>query len=182
MKIIKGFSFLCLAVFAGSLVHAEIYKWTDSSGSVHYSDTPQPGAQRMELPGIQSFSPPDPGAQTQDPASDSQTLGDINAVKGYKTLTIVQPADQATIRNNQGYVLVNVDIDPALKTGDSLQIVFDGNPFGKPQTNQSFAFSNVDRGTHSIAAQVLDKNGHMILTSQAIQFFMQRPRVNMGGV
>lgn len=180
MKTLKGFCCLSLLLSVGGGVYADIYKWIDSSGGVHYSDTPQPGAQRMEIPGVQTFTPPTPASNITGSDSNSQTVAD--AGKGYTSLSIQQPADQATIRNNQGYLLVNVDIEPALRDGDLLQIIFDGNPFGKPQTNQSFAFSSINRGAHTIAVQVLDPKGNMILTSKPVEFFMQRPRVNMGGV
>jgi hypothetical protein len=176
MKVLKGFCFLNL-LFVINLVYADIYKWVDSSGGVHYSDTPEQGAQRIELPGIQSFSPADPANSKSD---ENQTVEGLNAEKYYKSLSIVQPTDQATIRNNQGSVLVNADIEPALKPENLLQIIFDGNPWGKPQPNLSFGFNNINRGTHTIAVQVLDKNGNMLLTSKPVQFFMQRPRVNMG--
>ena len=178
MKTRKGFGFLSLMLFAGMPAHAEIYKWIDSSGGVHYSDIPHQGAELMVIPGIQSFTPPP--AETK--PDESQTVGSAEAAKVYKSLAIVQPANQATIRNNQGYVLINVAIEPALQDGDLLQIIFDGNPFGKPQANLSFALSNINRGTHTLAVQVLDKHGNVILKSKPIKFFMHRPRVNMGGV
>ena len=179
MKTLKGFGFLSLMLFAAMPAHAEIYKWVDASGGVHYSDIPHPGAQRMVIPGVQSFTPPAPVETKTD---ESQTVGSAEAAKAYKSLAIVQPADQATIRNNQGYVLINVAIEPPLQDGDLLQIIFDGNPFGKPQSNLSFALSNINRGTHTLSVQVLDKHGKVILKSKPIQFFMHRPRVNMGGV
>lgn len=167
------------AMLIGTLTYADIYKWVDVSGVVHYSDTPHSGAQRIENPAIETAKDPAPipkGSSTE------QTIESANAHKKYTGVAITQPSDKATIRNNQGYVLVNVEPEPALQEGDLLQIIFDGNPFGVPQTNLSFAFSNINRGTHKVAVQILDKNAQMILISKTIEFYMQRPRVNMGGV
>lgn len=37
---------------------SQIYKWTDSSGHVHFSDEPRPGAKSVDLPPPQTFSSP----------------------------------------------------------------------------------------------------------------------------
>ena len=39
---------LCVWCFP-LLVHADIYRWTDAQGKVHFSETPPPGAQRIEV-------------------------------------------------------------------------------------------------------------------------------------
>lgn len=38
-----------LAEFATTPSHAEIFQWTDSSGQVHYGDTPVSGAKKLDL-------------------------------------------------------------------------------------------------------------------------------------
>ncbi|KWR83043.1 MULTISPECIES: DUF4124 domain-containing protein [Pseudomonas] len=39
---------LCMAL-ASLLAAADIYRWTDAQGKVHFSETPPPGAQRVEV-------------------------------------------------------------------------------------------------------------------------------------
>lgn len=39
---------LCACMFP-LLANAEIYRWTDAQGKVHFSETPPPGAQRVEV-------------------------------------------------------------------------------------------------------------------------------------
>ncbi|AGI25932.1 DUF4124 domain-containing protein [Pseudomonas sp. MT3] len=39
---------LCVWCFP-LLVYADIYRWTDAQGKVHFSETPPPGAQRIEV-------------------------------------------------------------------------------------------------------------------------------------
>jgi hypothetical protein len=40
--------------------YAQIYKWTDSQGVIHFSDTPHDGAQKLNIPDAQTYSPPSP--------------------------------------------------------------------------------------------------------------------------
>lgn len=47
------------------ILHAEIYQWTDSNGSVHFSDQPHSGAKEVNLPAIQS-SPSSTGMPVQE--------------------------------------------------------------------------------------------------------------------
>lgn len=37
---------------------AQTYRWVDKDGTVHYSDRPQPGAERVALPKAQTYSAP----------------------------------------------------------------------------------------------------------------------------
>ena len=52
---------------SGVAAAAELYKWTDSKGVVHYSDTPPPkggeAPQRLRLNGTESPTKPDPAAE-----------------------------------------------------------------------------------------------------------------------
>lgn len=178
----KGFLVFCFLTGMTAL-YADIYKWTDSSGDVHFSDKPRDGAEKVMLPNVQSYSspttPPSQNASTNPrPASTSTDAGMGDDVV-YKQLNIVQPEDQQTIRNPQGYVSVILEPHPHLKKGDSLQIILDGTPLDKPKDNTLFALQNITRGSHTLAAQLIDANGKVILTSDVITIYMMPPRVGM---
>lgn len=100
---------------------AQIYKWTDSQGNVHFSDTPHPGAQVINIPEPQSFSP----QQRPAAAPRSMTPEPEKTRHAYTRIAIVQPENGATIRNNQGFVVVTVQVDPELHRGDMLQLLYD---------------------------------------------------------
>ncbi|WP_133130579.1 DUF4124 domain-containing protein [Legionella yabuuchiae] len=169
----KKIVLLAVLVLLSLPMQAQIYKWTDSSGTVHFTDKPRPGAEKVDLPAVQTFSsPPIEQASTPEPPQ----LGD--EVKNYK-IEIVEPQNQATIRNNQGYISVMLQVTPELKEDDKVQILFDGSPLGEPQANTVFALQDVNRGSHSIAAQLVGADGKVIKTSETITVFMHRPRVGM---
>ena len=151
--------------------YAQVYKWTDSQGGVHFSDHPHAGAEIIKMPDVQSYIPPsisNPSTTRQDKEGTDSTLG------SYIKVEITQPENKATIRNNQGYLVVAVQLDPELSKGDTLQMVFDGASLGDPQTSLSFELNGVYRGTHTIAVQVLNAGGGIIKSSETITFFMHR--------
>ncbi|AHE67160.1 DUF4124 domain-containing protein [Legionella oakridgensis] len=161
-------------VMAISPLHAQIYKWTDSNGNVYFSDKPHPGAEKIELPEVQTFSSPAPSSES----SAAMQQEAIEASTDY-AMTILAPKDQETIRNNQGYVAVNVQLEPSLKANDKLQIIFDGKALGKPQATTVFALQNINRGSHTIAVQLVNEQGDVLKTSPSVTIFMHRPRVGM---
>lgn len=155
---------------------AEIYKWTDSNGTVHFSDVPHSGAQQVILP-AQDTSSPAKGASPS--ANVPEKIIENQSQKIEKAVSISQPKAEETIRNNQGYIPVIVNVEPELAKEDLMQVLLDGQPIGKPQHTKLFALDNVLRGEHSIAVQLVDKDNNVITFSEAITVYMQRPRVGM---
>ena len=169
-----GFALLLMCVILPA--NATIYKWADSAGNIHFSDTPHEGAEAVDLPPPQTYSPPQAG----DKPAPNEILPPPDDVQTYNTVQIIQPQDQETIRNNQGYIPVMIRIEPELKPGDQIQLVLDGKPIGKPQHELVFSLNSIDRGSHTVAAQVLNDKGEVLITSEAITVFLFRPSVGMG--
>lgn len=169
------FGLLFLLLLNVSSVQAQIFKWTDSNGNTHFTDRPRPGAVEINLPASQTYTPSNQNGKNAPP--EAKTGGEVD--RSYRVLRITQPQDEATIRNNQGYVPVIVNIEPELKPGDKLQILYDGEPLGEPKETTVFALSDVKRGSHTISVQALDEEGNVLNTSKAITIYMHRPRVGM---
>lgn len=173
MKRFALFFFFLMITYS---VLADVYKWTDSSGEVHFSDTPRSGAEKVDLPEVQTYSsPPIPPAPVETSSTDESDQAT------YKKITIVQPQDQATIRNNEGSVAVAVQLEPGLKAGDKFQLIYDGTSLGQPQTTPVFTVKGIYRGSHTLSVQVLDSKNNVLITSQTITIFMHQSRVGMGG-
>ena len=166
----------CMLLICAS--YAQIYKWIDSQGVVHFSDRPHPGSEQIKIPDAQSYTPPvkQSGSDTENQEKKETSTSEEHK---YTKIGIVQPLNEATIRNNQGYVVVAVELEPALAQGDNLQIIFDGAPMGDPQPNLLFQLNGIYRGKHTIAVQVINSEGEVLLTSDSITIFMHRPRVGM---
>ena len=155
--------------------YAQVYKWTDSQGVIHFSDSPHDGAQKVKIPDDQIFSPPSPKQDL--PPQDEDQVGEKK--QKYTTIAIVQPLNESTIRNNDGSVSVSVQLEPSLSPGDKVQLIFDGSPLGEPQPNIHFELAGIYRGSHTITVEVVNANGGVIITSDSITIYMQRPRVGM---
>jgi len=168
------FILIILLIISGTL-NAEVYKWTDASGDVHFSDKPHPGAEKIDLPEVQMYStPPIPPSipDNKQAENDSQSV--------YKNLAIMQPQDQATIRNNEGHLSLIAQASPGLKPGDKFQLLYDGTTLGEPQIAPVFTLKDINRGSHTLVVQIINAEGKVLISSQSTTIFMHRPRVGMG--
>lgn len=156
---------------------AQIYKWTDSKGDVHFSDVPHPGAEKIEIPEAQTYAPPTPKSEMVPTPSPKKTASDEQK---YSKIEIVQPHNLETFRSSQGYIMVAVQLEPPLQKGDKLQLQFDRSPLGEPQVSPVFQLSGIYRGSHTISVQVLDASGNVLDESDSITVYMQNPRTGMG--
>ena len=90
---------------------------------------------------------------------------------GSYNVAIVQPANEETVHDNQGNVAVQVAVSPGLAPGDRIVLVLDGRPV-RQQTGTTFALSGVERGAHTLQAQVVDANGATLAASRPVTFYM----------
>jgi Domain of unknown function (DUF4124) len=158
-----------LAVASAAL--AATYRWTDAQGVVHYSDTPQPGAQEIQLPSAQTYrAPPVPAAP---PAAAASTPAAAPVV--YQTCAITQPAADSNLFAPE-VVNVSVQVIPALRPGDQLSVTLDGAtlpPSGSSGMN--FALPSPERGSHTVSALVLGADGQTLCSAPPVSFSVQRP-------
>ena len=156
-----------LLLLAPALTSAKIYKWVHPDGSVSYSDRAQePDAKPVELPPLQTFSPP---AISSEPTPSAGQAEDA----GYESVRIMSPKPDETIRDNGGTVSVQIEIKPALQSGHTVEVLLDGKSVGSG-TATSMIVSNMDRGTHSISAAVKDSEGTVLTSSAGVSFTLQR--------
>lgn len=165
---------LLLALLLGLVVAApaaEIYKRVGPDGSVTYSDQPGPGAEAIDVPPI-SIIPSRPVPQANAPAPGRSASAGSGS--GYGGFAITAPADDETIRDNTGTVHVAATLEPALKPSHRVQFLLDDQPVGEPRTVPSIALADVDRGTHTVSAAVLDSSGREIIRATPVTFHLKR--------
>lgn len=169
--------FGCLGMLKTSLTYAEVYTWTDSSGVVHFSDSPGPNAKPVQIKETPSYAPV---AASTPPAAASSTLQKPATNSPYTSVRIVEPANDVTIRNPDGYIPVKVEVQPKLGPKDGLQLFLDNQAVGQPQSTGNFTLNGVDRGSHQIKVNLVDAQGKIILSTDTITVYMMQSRVNMG--
>lgn len=149
--------------------HAAIYRSVDADGVVHFDDQATPGSKEVKLHEIQTY-------QAPKVAENEEKIEAPVSIR-YKSVTISQPADKDTVRNNDGSVVVAVNLDPELQQHHKVQIFLDGQPAGDPQTVTTFSFKDIFRGTHQLVAKVLNGAGTIVGESPPTTFTMHRPMV-----
>jgi hypothetical protein len=88
-------------------------------------------------------------------------------------LAITTPANNASVRENAGNVNIMARVDPELRIGHKIRIVLDGSPEQAGAQN-AFILPNVDRGTHTLVAEVIDDAGNVVISSPPTTFHLQR--------
>ena len=169
-ELMKRFPVLLMLLAAS--VQADVYRSVNENGEIIYSDQPTPDAQRINLPELPTYkAPPVPGF--------SSTPETAPIVSPYKSVKITAPENDATIRDNQGVVRVQVVLAPPLITrqGHKIQFSLNGEPHGIPVGTTSISFSNLDRGTYTLSASVVDANGAVLKTSDPVVFHLHRESV-----
>lgn len=156
------------------LANAAIYKSVDADGNVVFSDTPLPGGKEVILPPTPTYTP----RPLAVPAAGAGA-GTTQAPTAYTSLLIVSPADGATIRDNTGAVAVNLVVEPPMteKSGHKLVVILDGKPQESAGNSTQVTLSDVERGSHTLRASILNADGQVQFSSGAVTFHLKRESI-----
>ena len=154
--------FLAFLLIPSLGVADTMYKWVDAQGNVHYSDKPAPGATKIDVPKVHTFTPPPAAAVTDGNNNAGQNQQRQRVATSY-SIGINSPQDQETLWNVTS-VTINVSVSPALHSGDSVTITLDGASKTVNGTSASF---DVARGEHTATASI---NG----ASASVTFYVQQ--------
>ena len=148
---------LCLLLLASLPAFAGVYTYLDGDGNRVFTDRPRrANAQRLEL------APPNSATPTASAPPPSAPAAPAEPLPSYELLRITLPEPDATIRNNSGGLLVTLESTPALMEGHSYRLLLDGQVYGAPARNPVFTLDNIDRGTHQLAADIVDGEGRSV--------------------
>lgn len=170
----------CLAacVVAGSSVAGDppsgqttLYKWVDADGTTHYSDRPAPGAEEMRVSGAQTYRSPGLSAQPTKPADATKP-----AFAGYQHVDVTKPQAGESFANPGGHVDAAASVDPGLQPGHQLWFVLDGTRLSEPSPSYT-ASLDVHRGTHTVAVVILDSQGHEVIGSTPVTFYVREASI-----
>jgi len=148
----------------------DVYKWTNEEGVVIYSDSYRPDAERLRVPDDKSA-----GGGTALP-EDAGT-GAVASGGGYENFSIAQPENDGTIRSNEGTVTVGLSLSPALAAGHSIQVWVDGSKLEGELKGTQFTLNQLNRGTHTLEARIVDADGQSILSAPRISFHLRKASV-----
>jgi hypothetical protein len=144
---------------------AKVYVWRNEVGVLVFSDSPKPGAEEID---VKDKSNSMPSINTSILDITPKTLSDDFEVE------IVQPENNATVRDNTGSVYIAGRIKPLFKQGFTIELNLDGKPYDKPQPQAMFVLRNVERGEHQVKMHLRNNTGKIIASSKPITFYMHR--------
>ncbi|WP_455204981.1 DUF4124 domain-containing protein [Kaarinaea lacus] len=153
---------------------AAVYKHVDEQGNVSYSDVP---SKKDEKP----VKVEEPMTFTPDPATRSSSSSETEKKPAekpveYQSLSIISPANDAAVRSNSGDVTIQLSLAPELQRKHYIIVILDGAKVHEGSST-SVTLTNLDRGTHTISAQVQDAREKTLLASDPISFHLQRAAV-----
>lgn len=147
---------------AGVASAGPIYRQVDGDGRITFTDTPRPGAERLvQGTGNTYRAPPEqqPIAQMAEPIQ-----AQSEAFAGYVDVTVDWPVE-AAIRANDGRIRVVASTRPELQSGHRAAILLDGQAV-QQSDGLTFDLTEVDRGTHELAVQIVDGSGQVLAESR----------------
>lgn len=168
-----------LVAWTGSAFAQQIYKTVDENGNVVFTDIPPRDdevGEQIVVEQPNSFSVDEAvGDRSQwivEPDADEDADAEEPRER-YLSLAIVSPADDEAIRENAGNITIVTEPTPHLKVGHRMRLIMDGQQVQEGRQAQ-FKLENVDRGTHTIATEILDEQGRVLIRSAPSTFHMLR--------
>ena len=166
-----AFTLICLASTVA--LATTVYKWIDENGVVHYSDQPHANAQKLQVQGVQTYSA---GASSL-PAAGAAPESRPASANPYQGCVIAQPLNEQNLPNAQS-VFVRVQTDPLPRQGDRIYMVMDGQALnGGNATGMSFNVTPIERGAHTVQAQVKDSTGQVLCQTPPVTFYVHQPNL-----
>ena len=163
-----GAALCCVALAAhGSTT---LYKWVDADGVTHYSDRPEPGAQKVKIAAAQTYKGGAPPAA----ASRPQPSAPAASVSSSR-LEITNPENGAVLWNTGGRVEVGAALEPELADGHQLWFVVDGKT--QQAASGGAASLELPRGSHTLVASVTDATGKELISSAPISIVVQQTSI-----
>jgi hypothetical protein len=163
-----------ILLFSCSLTSAEVYTWINKDGGREYGDSPTTGAEKAQLPALQTIS--DKQQATSITEQKTVKLSPPEGFTGYSLLNIVSPKeDQMIVAAKGGNASIQLNIQPPLQAGHEVSLIMDGKVVDKG-AKLYFELKNIFRGSHLLQAKIKHK-GKLLISSPKRRIHVQRPSI-----
>jgi hypothetical protein len=166
----RYWALLWLALSTAS-AQAAVYTYVDANGNRVFTDQPGKGAKRVPMPERSNSAVP---ATVAPPRTSKVPVPSKVPAMRYQMLRILGPLPDTAVREEDGSLIVTLTSEPALQPNHRYRLLLDGEVAQAPGRSPVFALSNVDRGTHSLAAEIIDQDDHVIERTPAQPVHLQR--------
>lgn len=169
MKQFKLLTFIVFVLIAVTAQADQVYKMVKPDGSVVFSDEPFEGSEAVDVKPLPTFDMKPVNVQSLSKNPESTPKGPM-----YEKLVITNPANDTVVRNNEGVLSLQISIAPTLQAGHGIVIIQDGKKVEGPSQKTAFMISNVFRGSHQFAAQIVDESGKVLKSSSPVTVHMKQ--------
>ncbi len=159
-------------------VSGEVYRWIDANGNHVFSDelpaehsaVTQVQEVRIErVRTMPAFKPPRP---PQTPSHQSNPNRESYQTR-YSEFVITQPANGTAIRDNGGNITIQTRLKPGLRPGHFVVLKMNGQPIASG-SQTLFQLVHIDRGTHTIIAELTNQAGNVLKSTPPVSFTVLR--------
>ena len=162
--------FMAVLLTTTSAWATTVYKKVDEQGNIIFSDTPMDDAQTLDVPPVPTIKLD----KLRVPQSVERKDTKEKQGGSYTALTITAPQQDETFWNNAGSVNISVRATPPLQSHHRMQLLLNGEMRAGPSASDSFAFSNLFRGSYEATAQVVDNKGNILISSPPVTFHIKQ--------
>jgi len=154
-------------LFAG-----EVYRVLSADGEVTFTDSPPANttSETIDMPKINIAVAP--------PPANSKDSKDGERESAYTKSRIIQPSNNASIPPGQLEIVVQIALEPSLHTDHLVQIYVDGRKQGSPSASSTFTLTSLNRGEHSIHAEVIGPGKQRKAKTQTIKVHVKQHSSN----
>jgi hypothetical protein len=160
---------------------AAVYKVVDAEGNVTYTDqAPADGAAPMELPELSvidtNYVKEAPAAEAGADAATPAELTPRELRKMYQDFRITRPVPEETFWGTGNTVVISWGSSAALQPNMQVRVFVDDE--AQVGTEDGMLALTLDRGEHTVFADLLDGRGRKIKSTEKVTFFIKQQSVN----
>ena len=169
-----------LLAFVADPLMAQVYKIVDKDGNITYTDTPpNDGSKPIKLRPISIIEAPvyekAPVADKGGVTAEEEEEKPLRYLRGqYRDFAISSPRPEETIQNPENAIVINWRVASALLPGMYANVFVDGAQQGKT-SDRVVRVNGLDRGEHTVSAELRDSKNRLIVTAQPVVFFIRQP-------
>jgi hypothetical protein len=147
----------------------DTYTWLDENNERHWSDTPHPGAEKVDLTPQGGYHAP----PVREPYS--APLPVVATTPVAVQCSITQPGNEEVLFEADS---ATISVQTTAPGGAVVSATLDGASLPPTQPGgASFLVSPIDRGTHVAAAVVRDASGRVLCSASPVTFYVRQHSV-----
>lgn len=152
---------------------AEVFKQIDADGNVTFTDVAKTKGEKAHkvAPPAMIYKPivPPQGVEVERPRRAVSDSKPQPKAAQYSSLEITDPTNDAVIRANDGSFTMQLTAQPALdaQANHRFVVLLDGTKH-QESNSSSIVLNNVDRGLHTVQAQILNSDNEVLMESGTI--------------